>query len=241
MKTKKLHSVIVLIIFLMQIPSAFSQHFSVGGKVGMDLSSYSHWSKDKSNMFEGASSLKHPPKIGLQIGAVGNYSFNEYVALQVELLLQQKGQLIKYKSEDAKTTYSNKSSATVTYITIPILVRGSYSFGKFTLSAVLGPYFAIGVAAKSKYDVDGNSGSVTYKFSKPTEDDSTGTLHRFDIGLSFGLIPSFEIGPGSIFLDLRYDLGFIDVPNPYTKPDNYYTHYNRNFGISVGYLFKLGK
>lgn len=241
MKTKKLHSFIVLIMFMTQIPSAFTQHFSVGGKVGMDMSSYSNWSKDKSNMYDAATGLKHPPKIGLQIGAVGNYSFNDYVALQVELLLQQKGQLIKYESENADSKYSNMSSATITYITIPILVRGNYSFGKFTLSAVLGPYIAIGVAAKSKYDVDGNSGSVTYKFSKPLEDDSTGSFHRFDIGLSFGLMPSFEIGPGSIFLDFRYDLGFIDAPNPYKKPDNYYTHCNRNFGISVGYLFKLGK
>jgi hypothetical protein len=225
MKTKSLHIVIVMIMFLMQIPTAFSQDFSVGGKVGIDLSSFSHWSKFKSDDLKDASNIKHPPKIGLQIGAVGNYTFNEYLALQVELLVQQKGESYKFQEQYLNDTYSNKKSQTVTYITIPILARGNYSFGKFTISAVLGPYI----------------GTEKQKFGKTKNDSSELKLHRFDIGLSFGIIPSYELGPGSIFLDLRYDLGFIDAYNPNTKPEDYLTACNRNFGISVGYLVKLGK
>jgi hypothetical protein len=241
MKTKSLHIVIVMIMFLMQIPTAFSQDFSVGGKVGIDLSSFSHWSKFKSDDLKDASNIKHPPKIGLQIGAVGNYTFNEYLALQVELLVQQKGESYKFQEQYLNDTYSNKKSQTVTYITIPILARGNYSFGKFTISAVLGPYIGIGIAAKYKYDVYGESGTEKQKFGKTKNDSSELKLHRFDIGLSFGIIPSYELGPGSIFLDLRYDLGFIDAYNPNTKPEDYLTACNRNFGISVGYLVKLGK
>ena len=239
---KKAILILSVVTIVLGFSTAKSQNFSLGGKVGLDLSSFSNWS-DRKPDFEGDNStIKRSPRTGLQIGAVANYSFSKYLALQAEVLFQQKGEVLKYQYEgDDGDMVDEKYTIKASYITIPILLRGTLPLGKFSLSAFAGPYLGIGISGKYEVDYEDQTFTGEFEFGKGSDSDDMTKLHRIDFGISFGLIPALTVGPGDIFLDLRYDLGLVDFYNPDPKPDGFISQKNRNIGISVGYLVKLGK
>ena len=239
---KKVILILSVVMVVLGFSTAKSQNFSLGAKVGLDLSSFSNWSDRKPDNDINNSTIKRSLRTGLQIGAVANYAFSKYLALQAEVLFQQKGEVLKFHFEgDDGDLGDGKYTIKVSYITIPILLRGTIPLGKFSLSAFAGPYLGIGISGKYEADYDDQTITGKFEFGKGSDSDEMTKLHRIDFGISFGLIPALTVGPGDIFLDLRYDLGLIDFYNPDPKPDGYITQKNRNIGISVGYLVKLGK
>jgi hypothetical protein len=73
---------------------------------------------------------------------------------------------------------------------------------------------------------------------KYTMEFGDGAYRRFDMGLAFGAGIGLEMGPGIISLDLRYDLGFVNIKNG-PKAEDSKASCNRAFTIGLEYMIPL--
>lgn len=197
-----------------------AQHLSLGAKAGVGLSNISNFDSE-------GGLVKRTPNAMVQGGFIMNFMFGDLLGIKAEILFQQKGEVY------TGSTYPAKFRIYLNYITLPILVEVSHKFGKITLFGGAGPY--VGYALNGKVvAINPSSGDETLTFGK-------GDFRRFDTGLCFDLGSGYKLGPGNLFLNLRFDLGLMDLSQPITKPSGYKTHDTRNFGISAGYLIPIGK
>ena len=132
------------------------------------------------------------------VNLTGKYQFNDLLGLQAELQYIQKGEGLKIPGS-VEGDYKGKTR--ISYLTIPVLINVSHAFDKILVYGVLGPYFAIGLSGKS-ISLEPYAGENDLVFQE-------GELRRFDMGLSIGAGAGYRLGPGDVFLDLRYDLGFM--------------------------------
>ncbi len=218
MNTKKFTLALLALFLLIGTSRTSAQTFSLGAKAGAGFSYFSNFDK-----MEGL--LTRSPNIMVDGGLIGNLSFTKLISLQFEILYEQKGE--KYKMTFGTT---QTSTLYLNYLTLPVLVEFSHSFGNFNLFGGVGPYF--GYALDGKMISPDTKENITFGKDK---------FRRFDVGASVDLGAGYKAGPGHIFLDLRYNYGFMDIMQPKDKPEGYKTHCNRNFGIYLGYLIPLGK
>lgn len=219
MKTK-IVTISLLSLFLLSGSTQTSgQGFSLGAKAGAGFSYLSNFDNN-----EGM--LKRSPNIMFDGGLIGNAAFSKLISLQFEVLFEQKGEV--YKMTVDETT--EKLNFRMNYLTLPILLQFSQSFGNIKLFGGLGPY--VGYAISGKFGT--SDASVKIKFGK-------GEFSRIDAGAAVNLGAGFKAGRGHILLDLRYNYGLMDIIQPEEKQDGYKTKCNRNFVVSVGYLIPLGK
>jgi hypothetical protein len=185
---------LILFLFITTQPAVYSQKFRAGGKIGMGISSLSNWEYRSS----GSENKTRPPLVGFLVNLTGKYQFNDLLGLQAELQYIQKGEGLKIPGS-VEGDYKGKTR--ISYLTIPVLINVSHAFDKILVYGVLGPYFAIGLSGKS-ISLEPYAGENDLVFQE-------GELRRFDMGLSIGAGAGYRLGPGDVFLDLRYDLGFM--------------------------------
>ncbi len=265
MKTKHLLFAIAASVLVMSATSSFSQGFGLGMRFGGTFSKYSNWSKLTTDELVEASDL-NPAKAGLQASFVLNPMFSKMFGLEIEFNFEQKGATVKssYENEDGKNV-DTKMTATYNYMTVPILFKGGYAFGMFSVYGMVGPYVGVALGAKERYyENDALKEEYTVEFGEGEASGDNGTIgaplnrgaikaSRLDVGLTLGVQPGVRLGPGDLVLDIRYNWGFIGVDNPtaaeksdyndYASDNDllpYYSFCNRNFGISIGYIFRLG-
>ncbi len=102
-------------------------------------------------------------------------------------------ELLKQVTEDEGRNYSGKYKITSHYFYIPIHVGFRYNFSDdWGVFAEAGPYFALGVAGKTRFDADEEGTNPHYvefkdKTFKKNSDNyrASGGLQRFDAGLGF--------------------------------------------------------
>ena len=225
---RKLFITMVAIATVVTSASAESGQFRVGATVGLELSNM--LAKDKDETY----SKDFKSKAGLKIGVVAEYSFSDYFALAPELAFVQRG----YKEKESETYDGIKYEATekvnVNYLQIPINAVGRYAINDdFSVFGFAGPYFAFALSGKSSWEAKGGgeseSGDEKLKIGSNKEEDD---MKAFDFGLNFGVGAEYM----GIFLKVQYNLGLGNL-SLYT--DNGYKINNRNFGISVGYMFSF--
>jgi hypothetical protein len=109
---------------------------------------------------------------------------------------------------------------------IPVLLKYNYEFGIFNVSGLFGPFFTI-PAGKAEY-------TETLTFSVYSDEFKTHYDAEDIFGLMAGLNFGVKLGPGTLFLDLRYA-----IDNDMIKVDgDRFAH--RNFlPVSIGYEFGL--
>jgi hypothetical protein len=219
MKTKiVILSLLTLFAFIANVNTS-AQGFSLGLKAGAGFSYLS-------NFIDGDGHLKRSTNIMADGGLVGNLSFSKLVSLQFEILYEQKGENYRITFDES----SEKVGLYLNYLTLPILVEFSHSFGSIKLFGGLGPY--VGYALDGKIVLAEEREKITF---------GEGNFRRFDVGASADLGVGFKVGRGHLILDLRYNYGFMDIMQPKNKPDGYKSHCNRNFAIYLGYQIPLGK
>lgn len=221
MRTKTFTLTILAIFLIIVTARTFGQNFSLGAKAGAGISYLSHFEKNGSDM-------KRMPNIMIHGGFIGNIRFTNLVSLQFEILYQQNGE--RYKFPDVFPDQSSTSRLYINYLTMPVLVEFGHSFGNFNIFGGIGPY--VGYALDGKV-VSGDH-KTNIKFG-------SNEFRRFDAGVSVDMGAGVKAGPGNIFLDMRYNFGFMDVMQFKSKPEGYKPHCNRNFDISFGYMIPLGK
>jgi hypothetical protein len=202
----------------------FNKGFFLGLKAGIDLSSLSNVDvEDPAKMVQ---------KLGFQGGLVAKAGFNPYLALQMELLFAQKGM----KLTVTESGITAKVWTNINYLEIPLLLKASIPLDPVFIYANVGPSLGIGLSAKLATDPDLGL-NQTIKFEE-------NGFQRLDFGVVFGGGVGVKLGNGELFLDLRYTLGISDVNNvsdATKEKSDYESNSNRNIGIAIGYLLKLGK
>lgn len=155
---------------------------------------------------------------GFQLGVGMDYGFSENWSLQSGLMISSKGYKYDYKDE----YYNESHKARPIYLDIPILAAYKFNISdntKFVINA--GPYLAIGLGGKVKYDGVDESDKVF-------GDDG---WNRFDLGIQYGI--GLEISDHYL-VNLTGQNGFIcpwDTEDGEDKPKN------MTFSIGVGYRF----
>lgn len=251
MKANKIQYLTHLVVLIMLPIISSGQPFKLGIHFGLNLSQYSNWKKYQEGA-DPAVDLTNPENGGFLAGFVAEKPFSDYLGLQAELNFEQKG--FTLKSETQKLT------SNINYLTLPILLKGGYDISFIRLNVVIGPYFGIALNGKVKsYSNETLKSTQKIEFGSGIlsdyENDAVAggpkgfKANRFEIGLLAGLQPAITLGPGLVFLDIRFAWGFIGIDHPtkYQKyywgeisnGEAYYSQCNRTWSIAAGYILPL--
>ena len=179
-------------------------------------------------------------RIGYHIGATVDFGLSDVISLQSGLLLSSKG-----FSWDVKEGWGDDTKgydrAIFNYLEIP--VNFIYKFNDFQVFA--GPYLAVGIGGKNKWDVTWDDGSDAdyYKFipvfGKAKDDDigdEEDPYNALDFGFNFGV--GYQVGP--VLLNLGYSLGFVNMTVDYEGGSDDRDDFkvtNRVITLSASYFF----
>jgi hypothetical protein len=196
---------------------ASAQIYFVGLKAGPTFSNY----KTKTPW-------KEASNIGYTFGFVGYKQINANVGIGAELQYIQKG-------------YNHKVCNTITdklkaqYLEIPILFDYTFiipGLENFKLHGNVGVYTAYWLSGK--YVTEGFDASSE---SSEDFDFENSDAKRFDFGPALGARLEYFLKNGSLSLDLRYELGIIDLQNKLNDNTN---NNNRAFIVGFSYMVPLG-
>jgi len=217
--------------------SAFAQEFRVGATAGMEFSKISFL---EDGVYEDNSDVMKS-KAGIKIGVIGECSFNDYIALAPELAFVQRG----YKWESGDSDEWTKLKININYLQIPINVKGIYPISDdFKIFGFTGYYVGFALSGKRswkhQYKGEKETDSEKLKFGSKGSNENASSdedyfgddYKRLDFGLNFGVGAEFK----GFFLKTQYNLG---LKNLIPVPEIGERETNRNFGISVGYMFSF--
>ena len=206
----------LLLAYTLLTTAASAQIYYVGIKAGPTLSNY----KTKTPWKEVAN-------IGYTFGVVGYKQMTANIGIGAELQYIQKGYFHKVCN-----TITDKLKAQ--YLEIPIVFDYTFiipGLKNFKLHGNLGIYTA--------YWLSGKYISEGFETTETTEDFdfSKSNAKRFDFGPNAGARLEYFLKNGSLSLDLRYELGILDLQNKLNDNTN---NSNRAFIVGVSYMKALG-
>jgi len=211
-----------------------------GVKAGLNVNNISQ------NFKESDWELDTKMRIGYHIGATVNYGLSDAISLQSGLLLSSKGFSFDLEEGlDDDETIEGYVRAIFNYLEIPI--NFAYKINDFQVYA--GPYLAIGIGGKNKWD-------YTYKYDGDEYKDADeiklkpvfGEVGEGDLGededaysaLDFGLNLGVGYQAGPVLISAGYSLGLGNLTPAYEGDDDDpkdYKFSNRVITLSVSYFF----
>ena len=195
--------------------------FTVQGLFGMNISNFRH----PDAAFDGLTD----PKAGFNLGVRGEYMLPSCYGVFVNLGVNY---TMKGAKMDVPATLPDDYSCTVKfrpcYIEIPLHVGYRFNvLDNLGIFADFGPYFAIGVNGKEKFEFDGDAvEDYSTKFFRNSKMD-LGEIQRYDFGLGFRVGAEYA---NHHSLNFSFDWGLTDM---------YRDSYRREFFEKNG--FELGK
>jgi len=216
-----------------------------GIKAGVNLANISQNYEDSDD------EINTKSRLALNLGVTVDYAISEKVSFQSGLSFSGKGFALNLKEPyDGYETEGVKgySRLALNYLEIPVNV--AYKIKDFQIYA--GPYLAVGISGKSKYDysITYDYGSESYTFEdegsydyKPVfgevsaadfSDDSE-PFRALDYGLNLGV--GYDVGP--VVLSLGYSLGLGNITPKYegsTADPSDFKFSNRVLNVSVTYF-----
>jgi hypothetical protein len=184
-----------------------------GMKGGMNIETQSElgqlWDNDEINT-------------GFFVGAILEYPFNSKLSVQTEVNFQRKGEKSNQKVNGINTDISKN----LDYINVPLLIKGNWNselgLGEnWNLFGYTGPYYGYLVSANYKVKANGSTENTNIT------DDSI----KNDWGMVFGGGISHSLAKGSIFADLRYDMGLYKIDRDDSDLRN------KSLSLCIGYNF----
>lgn len=212
---KRILSVIAFVVIVYGVQA---QEINWGARLGVNFSKLAGDKKTDLDDFKG--------RVGFHVGVAADYEFRESMFVESGLYLTTKG--AKYDKEGIKEKYN------VTYLQLPVLYTYKYDLGNdLKLQGKVGPYVALGLAAKSKYEDSEypDDNSTNKGFGKSDKNDEKTGLKRGDFGFLLGV----GVSKGKYYLGLNYEIGLTNI-NAHTDSDDGKIK-TRNFNISLGYNF----
>ena len=209
--------------------------FTVQGLFGMNISNFRH----PDAAFDGLTD----PKAGFNLGVRGEYMLPSCYGVFVNLGVNY---TMKGAKMDVAATLPNDYSCTVKfrpcYIEIPLHVGYRFNvLDNLGIFADFGPYFAIGVNGKEKFEFDGDAvEDYSKKFFRNSKM-ILGEIQRYDFGLGFRVGAEYA---NHHSLNFSFDWGLTDMyrdsyRREFFKENGYELGKLKNFnaGITYGYRF----
>lgn len=209
------------VITLFAAQSVKAQNFTFGVKGGLNLSM---WTIDESSL-----------KPGFHIGGFANIQFNEYLAIQPELMYSMMGNRM-HENEEVKILgkeyYAELTQTTTSHnIVVPVMVQ---IIPIPSLKIEVGPQFGFNLGMSSHIKFETNvAGQNNYERDMDVEKD---TYNLFEFGIAAGL--SYDITK-NIIVGARYNYGITPLADETKAGDvvlNEAVH-THNIMISLGYRF----
>ncbi len=205
-----------VVFLLLSSTFASAQIWFVGIKAGPTLSNY----KTKTPW-------KEVSNLGYTFGAVGYRQMTANFGMGVELQYIQKGYYHKVCN-----TITDKLKAQ--YLEVPIVLDYTFiipGLRNFKVHGNIGVYTAFWLSGKYQ-----SEGAVFTDTSEDFDFD-TSNAKRFDFGPNAGGRLEYFLKNGSLSLDLRYELGLLDLQDKLNDNTN---NTNRAFVIGFSYMKPLG-
>lgn len=209
--------------------------FTVQGLFGMNISNFRH----PDAAFDGLTD----PKAGFNLGVRGEYMLPSCYGVFVNLGVNY---TMKGAKMDVAASLPDDYSCTVKYrpcyIEIPLHVGYRFNvLDNLGIFADFGPYFAIGVNGKEKFEFDGDAvEDYSTKFFRNSKMD-LGEIQRYDFGLGFRVGAEYA---NHHSLNFSFDWGLTDMyrdsyRREFFKENGYELGKLKNFnaGITYGYRF----
>lgn len=160
-------------------------------------------------------------KVGFNAGVALNFPINNSFYINSGLFYTTKG--VKFSGENGRSYF--KETCNMGYVELPIYASYRLNFAEASqLQVNFGPYLAVGVNGKDKYESD-----YGYDEAEVFNSDEGG-FKRFDCGLGVGVGYTFH----KVYLGLNYQFGLLNIVKDADENESVKT---RNFSISVGYNF----
>lgn len=206
-----------------------------GVKAGLNINNISQNFKESD--LESATKMR----LAYNIGTTVDFGLSDALSLKSGLMLTSKGFSFDLKEEWGKGA-EGYDRVIFNYLEVPI--NFAYKINDFQIYA--GPYLAIGIGGKEKWDVttkdDKDADKIKYipVFGKVGEgdlDENEGAYSALDYGLNLGV--GYQVGP--ILINVGYSLGLGNL-TPESKGYDYsrkdYKMSNRVISLSVSYFFE---
>ena len=244
----------LVLIGLLLITSTHFGQISIAPIVGVSYSS-------KSGMYMKSDDNKSSNTFifGILGGLALNIELSKMISIQTEFLYIQKGMstadLYPYYTFAVGGVFRpGEYNVKYNYLEIPLLVK--FTFGnKFKYYFAAGPYIGYAINGKYKFDpayayiAQSSSGRILFiEFTQ--ENSKKGRPHdpyyynQLDVGGYVSAGVEKTLGPGTLAIDFRFGMGFIDyykIENFVYVLDEYQPFYNRNFNLSVAYYIPILK
>jgi hypothetical protein len=204
---------IVLAVILALPLTVSAQQWYLGVKAGPTFSNY-----------KAKTPWKEVMNTGFNFGVTSYRQLHHNLGVNLEFQYIQKGYFHKVCN-----TIADKLQAA--YLEIPVMIDYTFivpGLRNFKGHANLGFYTAYWVSAK--YKMEGfDASSENFDFSK-------NNAKRFDFGPNGGARIEYLLKSGSLSLDVRYDLGVLDLQN---QPGDHTHNSNRAVVLGLSYLKML--
>lgn len=176
---------------------------SIGVKAGLNTS-----------FFSGDDAVDSEPRLGFVGGLTSRFALNPSVAIQLDALYSQKGDVYENSLGFEEVTKLD-------YVEVPASVRLSVPLSPLLDAGVsIGGY--VGIPVKSEVEVDGDFAT------------------DLDAGTDYGALIGVDLGSGPFYVDARYSLGLAEAvdydPDLALEPD----YKNQTVSLTFGYRFGGG-
>ena len=184
-------------LILMQLVHPLSAQ--VGLKAGVNFSSLSEKGA-------GLVSFSWGVATGFTLGAFYAININPYLAIQPELYYSKKGG----KLEGSILDILGSKSIAIHYLELPVLLKFKFpTQSRVSPSVFVGPYVSLKLSDKGEIKVLGLK----------LEEHLVG-IKGSDFGLVFGGGIDFKVSNVLVLLDIRYDLGLVNIAEPILGIEN---------------------
>jgi len=178
--------------------------------------------------------LKNDLIIGFNAGVNAEIPVAPDFYFQPGLLFSTKGA----KSTDVTLGQTVESTIRLSYVELPLNFLYKPTLGTGHLLLGFGPYVALGVGGKAKYEGAGSSVTEDIKFKKnvaTTDPQNVAYFRPMDAGAN--LLAGYEFS-NKLSFQLNAQLGMLKINPTYEGANNDKTSAkNTGFGLSVGYRF----
>lgn len=179
--------------------------------------------------------------VGLHFGLFTELGISNSFAIQPELNFLQKGSEVSDINIEGTPRAGSSLKVRINYLEVPVLAKARFGENKLTGFLMAGPSLGYAMGGKSILNIDGNEVKEDIEFDKDIDDDGVKD-RRWDFSAVVGGGAALAAGPGNVLLDLRYGWDLTDFSKfKNDQPAGYKESYNRTLGISLGYMFPIGK
>jgi len=186
----------------------------VGLKAGVNFSTLSQKGA-------GLVTLSWEPAVGFTLGAYYTVNINEYLAFQPELYYSKKGG----KLEGGILGVVASKSIALHYLELPLLLKLKFpTQSRINPSVFVGPYASLKLSDSGEIKVLGLE----------LKEELIG-IKGSDFGLVFGGGIDFKIKDAIMILDIRYDLGLVNIAEPLLGIENEMKNRSLILMLGVGF------